>query len=80
MHISLVIAAVLLGFTLGLEIIVIVRESKIVKEQMSLLQDLLDKTQAQNHYIYLLRTKIDDLQRRMMKIEQEEQKMRDDGR
>jgi len=32
MHISLVIAAVLLGFTLGLEIIVIVREFKIVKE------------------------------------------------
>ena len=80
MHISLVIAAVLLGFTLGLEIIVIVRESKIVKEQMSLLQDLLDKTQAQNHYIYLLRAKIDDLQRRTTKIEQEEQKMRDDGR
>ena len=80
MHISLVIAAVLLGFTLGLEIIVIVRESKIVKEQMSLLQDLLDKTQMQNHYIYLLRAKIDDLQRRTTKIEQEEQKMRDDGR
>ena len=80
MHISLVIAAVLLGFTLGLEIIVIVRESKIVKEQMSLLQDLLDKTQTQNHYIYLLRAKIDVLQRRTMKIEQEEQKMRDDGR
>lgn len=80
MHISLVIAAVLLGFTLGLEIIVIVRESKIVREQMSLLQDLLDKTQMQNHYIYLLRAKINDLQEWMAKMEQEAQRMRDDGR